>query len=163
MSFFNSKVNTGGEQQFYKREIKINLAPPRREEHHQIINDDECNLAESKTVTTTKVVKPPPPQQTTVRSQIMTTSLLTLNQQPEVQEEVLLNLFSCNNSGSISSESSESLVEFESQQSKLKINEVVEHTRHEEKKQPESKRVIIKTNLNKNKLIKSLIIFKMNY
>lgn len=44
--------------------------------------------------------------------------------QPEVQEEVLLNLFSCNNSGSVSSDSSESLVELEDP--KLKINEVYE-------------------------------------
>lgn len=68
----------------------------------------------------------------------MTTSLHTLNQ-PEVQEEVLLNLFSCNNSGSLSSESSESLVEFDSQ-AKLKINEVVERVQPEEKK-TETKRV----------------------
>lgn len=139
----------GGEQQFYKREIKINLAPPpprrvveveEHHHHHHMLNEDEL-LDESKTVTTTNVVKPqPPPQPATIRSQILTTSLLTLNQQPEVQEEVLLNLFSCNNSGSISSESSESLVEFESQ-SKLKINEVVEQKIHHEEKKPESKRV----------------------
>lgn len=51
--------------------------------------------------------------------------------QPEVQEEVLLNLFSCNNSGSVSSDSSESLVEYEDP--KLKINEVYEK-RIEERK-----------------------------
>lgn len=130
------------EQQYYKREIKINLAAPKRpssrqevnEEHH-LINEDEVDV-ETKTVTTT-VVKPPstpPVIQQTSRSQIMTSSLLTLSQ-PEVQEEVLLNLFSCNNSGTTSSESSESLVEIETQ-SKLKINEVYEkmQQQQEEKK-----------------------------
>lgn len=136
----------GGEQQFYKREIKINLAqppPPRREieeHHHHHHHHHENEMSETKTMTTTNVVKPAPPPPPVIRSQIMTTSLLALNQQPEVQEEVLLNLFSCNNSGSISSESSESLVEFESQ-SKLKINEVVEQITHREEKKPECKRV----------------------
>ncbi len=57
----------------------------------------------------------------------------------DVQEEVLLNLFSCNNSGSVSSDSSESLVELDDP--KLKINEVYE-------KQLEVNKIYIKPSTN---------------
>ncbi|CAF0716070.1 unnamed protein product [Brachionus calyciflorus] len=119
------------EKQFYKREIKINLAqqppqpPPQKQTNNsysqmeQLYNDEY----EIKTVTTT-IEKPqnPPPPQITPRPIISNNFPIITNN--EVQEEVLLNLFSCNNSGSISSDSSESLVEIG--HNNLKINEVYE-------------------------------------
>jgi flagellar biosynthesis/type III secretory pathway chaperone len=133
-------------QQYYRREIKINLGASRsspppalddEEYHQQLINDE----IETKTVTTTTTTKPPPPPPPIVQPQpIKHTTTLTSSfvQQQDVQEEVLLNLFSCNNSGSISSESSESLVEL-NEERKLKINEVYEKTI---KEQPPEKKEI---------------------
>ena len=141
-------------EHYFKREIKINLAAPKRspskpdinEEHHHM-NFDEM---ESRTTTVTSVLKPSqqPAQPTPVRQHTLITSnsITTLTQAPEVQEEVLLNLFSCTNSGSISSESSESLVDMDEDRGKLKINEVYE------KKQPEPKPEPKRAN-NQNQLL----------
>jgi len=122
-------------QQFYRREIKINLAQPQspqmdEEEHHMMNTSDQ--LEELKTTTTTQILQKPTAPSPSMRN--TNPPIVSLNPTPlpsEVQEEVLLNLFSCNNSGSISSESSESLVEFDDVETKLKINEV-----YEKKQQP---------------------------
>ena len=91
------------------------------DEEEHIINN---NQMEERIVTTT-VNKPQ-------RAHKPASSVVSVNPiRPEVQEEVLLNLFSCNNSGSVSSDSSESLVEYENPN--LKINEVYEK-RVEERK-----------------------------
>lgn len=113
-------------QQVFRREVKINLSGPKHQEEEYIINN---NQMEERTVTTT-VNKPQ-------RTYKPTSSIVAVNTiRPEVQEEVLLNLFSCNNSGSVSSDSSESLVEYENPN--LKINEVYEKRVEERKvfKQP---------------------------
>jgi hypothetical protein len=144
-------------EQYYKREIKINLAQPigkksedereeEEEERRMINNLDEV---ETKTVTTTSVIKPPTPTITEKKTTVTTTvhhhhhitAAPPPPQTPEVQEEVLLNLFSCTGSGSISgSESSESLVEFDEDQHKLKINEVYEKQQQQENAKVEVKR-----------------------
>lgn len=117
--------------QIYRREIKINLAqppPPKPEltEEYNYTNSDET---ETRTLAMKCPATPPPPPRITTN--ILTITQQTTMPQPEpAQEEVLLNLFSCNNSGSISSESSESLVDL--CDPKLKINEVYE--KREEKR-----------------------------
>ena len=99
-------------QQLYRREIKISLAPKERAYEEEEIND----RLEERIVTTT--LSKAAPRAHKPSAGVVPVAAM----QPEVQEEVLLNLFSCNNSGSVSSDSSESLVEFEDP--KLKINEV---------------------------------------
>ena len=127
------------QQQLFRREIKINLEQPKPksneyvEEYHMLNNDQ---LEEVKTVTTT-LHKPQPQMIRPVKVMAPLQQTPPQQQQADVQEEVLLNLFSCNNSGSVSSDSSESLVEFEDP--KLKINEVYE--KHVEEKKIEPKRV----------------------
>jgi hypothetical protein len=136
-------------EQYFKREIKINLAQPinkpnknevEEEQQHMI---DQLDEIETKTITTTSVVKPPTP---TIEKKTIVTTVhhhhhISAPQTPEVQEEVLLNLFSCTGSGSISgSESSESLVEFDEDQHKLKINEVYEKQQQQENAKVEVKR-----------------------
>lgn len=142
------------QQQYYRREIKINLSGQSSpvEEHHNHslnINDDQqIEQTEMRQTVTThhqqKLINKPISQSPALlrhhhQSPCTTTPLPPLaaggGGGGEAQEEVLLNLFSCNNSGSISSESSESLVEFdndnENNANKLKINEVYEVKKQE--------------------------------
>jgi flagellar biosynthesis/type III secretory pathway chaperone len=143
--------NSNSEQQLYRRELKINLtAKPKpceatttTEEYNYMNAMDET----TKTLTTTTLcpTPPPPPRITTTHTM---TNIMTVTPVVDTQEEVLLNLFSCNNSGSLSSESSESLVDLdETAKAKLKINEVYE--KREERKQPEqcTKRITNQQNL----------------
>lgn len=136
-------------EQYFKREIKINLAQPINKQNKNEVEEeqqhimDQLDEIETKTITTTSVVKPPTP---TIEKKTITTTVhhhhhISAPQTPEVQEEVLLNLFSCTGSGSISgSESSESLVEFDEDQHKLKINEVYEKQQQQENAKVEVKR-----------------------
>lgn len=103
------------EKQSYKREIKINLANPKNEllYNEQFYNNESELKKETKYKTCLK-------QNNAKVSRPIGISLINPT---EVQEEVLLNLFSCNNSGSLSSDSSESLEEIGQN---LKINELYE-------------------------------------
>ena len=118
-------------QQFYRREIKINLAQPKSRRQSPEINEEEQQMMfmnndelETRTVTTTSVQKQPvvlpQPVRHTPRPFV---TLPPPPPPPEVQEEVLLNLFSCNNSGLTSSDSSDSIVELKDDLN-LKIKEV---------------------------------------
>ncbi len=131
-------------EHYFRREIKINLSQPtsNKKSSNTSLNEDHCynyNLDEQEcqTVTTTSISKQaqsqPPPTNRQCTNLIQSTSAVTMTQPQEVQEEVLLNLFSCNNSGSCSSDSSESLVEYEDDR-KLKINEVYEKNVNNENK-----------------------------
>lgn len=113
----NRRSHSGSpiEKQSYKREIKINLVRPKKDYYHKEIKEnDETELKKETFFENSRF------QEIQVNRPIKNS--ISLNPS-EVQEEVLLNLFSCNNSGSLSSDSSESLVEIGQN---LKINEIYE-------------------------------------
>lgn len=94
------------EKQLFKREIKINIARPNKTKHNDEKELKRETIFENSRYQELHVTRP-------------ITNSISLDPS-EAQEEVLLNLFSCNNSSSLSSDSSESLVEIEQN---LKINE----------------------------------------
>jgi hypothetical protein len=134
------QIRSPSETQLFRREIKINITsqppPPKPEFEEQFLH----NISEKESRTVVHRPTPPPPPR-------ITSNILSINQPivVETQEEVLLNLFSCNNSGSVSSDSSESLVDLVDN-SNLKINEIIHYT--EEKKMPEApKRHVVSNTL----------------